>query len=174
VTLSAVVERYAQFEKRGVRFYRGLAARFAADAAAARLWVEMADAEASHFALLELSLDWIAMAGGAAGSGPAVGPEELERVDARMREIEAAAERPDATLADAVDLALRWEELELPRVLDLLPHLPDRARGRVLAAMVGEAAGHYRGLGELARAAGGPGHGARLAALAGRARAALG
>jgi len=173
VNLSALVERYAQFEKRGVGFYRGLAERFAADATAARLWREMSNTEASHFALLELTQDWIAMAGGG-GSAPAVTPASLDALAARMGGIEEAGEAPGTTLAEAVALAVDWEELELPRIIDLVPHLPARAQGRVLAGMVAEAAEHYRLLMELAHAAGAPGAVERVAALAERARAALG
>lgn len=173
MNLSALVERYAQFEKRGVGFYRGLAERFAPDAAAARLWREMSNTEASHFALLELAQDWIAMSGGG-GSAPAATPENLDALAARMGEIEKAAERPGTTLAAAVALAVGWEELELPRIIDLVPHLPAKARGRVLAGMIAEAAEHYRLLMELARAAGAPGTVERVSALAERARAALG
>ena len=173
MSLSALVERYAQFEKRGVGFYRGLAERFAADAAAARLWREMSNTEASHFALLELTQDWIAMSGGGA-SAPATTPEGLDALAARMGEIEAAAEGPGTTLAEAVALAVDWEELELPRIIDLVPHLPAKAQGRVLAGMIAEAAEHYRLLMELANAAGPPGALARVSALAERARATLG
>jgi hypothetical protein len=173
VNLSALVERYAQFEKRGVGFYRGLAERFAADAGAARLWREMSNTEASHFALLELTQDWIAMSGGG-GSAPDATPESLDALAARMGEIEEAAGRPGTTLDAAVALAARWEELELPRIIDLVPHLPAKARGRVLAGMIAEAAEHYRLLMELARAAGAPGAAERVSALAERARAALG
>lgn len=173
MTLSALVECYAQFEKRGVAFYRGLAERFRAHAAAARLWREMSNTEASHFALLELTQDWIAMAGGAA-SAPPVTPETLEAVAARMADLEAASERPGATLAEALDVTLSWEELELPRILELLPHLTGKARGAVMAGMIAEAAEHYRVLGELCETAGAAGQAARVIALAERARAALG
>ena len=173
MSLSTLVERYAQFEKRGVGFYRGLAERFAADAGAARLWREMSNTEASHFALLELAQDWIAMSGGG-GSAPAVTAENLDALAARMGEIEATAERPDTTLAAAVTLAVDWEELELPRILDLVPHLPAKAQGHVLAGMIAEAAEHYRLLMALAHSAGAPGAAERVRALAERARAALG
>jgi hypothetical protein len=172
VNLSALVERYAQFEKRGVGFYRGFAERFAGEAGAARLWREMSNTEASHFALLGLAQDWIAMAGGNP-TVPGATPEALDAIGARMDEIEEAGSRPGLALADAVGLTVAWEELELPRILDLLPHLPTKAHGRVLAGMVAEAAEHYRLIEELARAAGLPDDADRVVALADLARAAV-
>jgi rubrerythrin len=173
MTLTALLERYAQFEKRGVGFYRGLAERFHASPAAARLWREMSNTEASHFALLELCQDWVAMAGGGA-SGPPITEAALDELGRRMTALEEAAQREGCTLAEAVALSIAWEELELPRILELVPHLPGQARGRVLAGMIAEAQEHYRVLMELARAAGAPGQAERAAALGEQCRAALG
>ena len=173
MNLAALVERYAQLEKRGVGFYRALAERFSAEAAPARLWREMSNTEASHFALLGLAQDWIAMAGGGA-SAPEADDADLAALAGRMDELAAAAGRPATTLAEAVALSVSWEELELPRILDLLPHLPTKAHGRVLAGMVAEAAEHYRILGELAEAVGATAAAERIDALGERARAALG
>jgi len=170
MSLGALVERHAQLEKRGVGFYRGLATRFASHATAARLWREMSNTEASHFALLELAQDWIAMAGGAS-SAPT---DALDAVAARMSEIEAAAEAVDTTLEAAVALTADWEEIELPRILELVPHLPGKAQGLVLAGMVAESPEHYRILAELAKATDVPAVVERAAALAERARTALG
>jgi len=173
MTLGALLERYAQFEKRGVGLYRGLAERFAADPAAARLWREMSNTEASHFALFELAQDWVAMAGGGSAP-PAATSESLDMLARRMGEIEDRAADPGTTLSTAVSLTVAWEELELPRVLELLPYLPAKAQGRVLAGMIGEAPEHYRLLSELAVAAGGAQDTERIAALASIARGALG
>jgi len=173
VNLSVVIERYTQFERRGVGFYRGLAERFAGEAGAARLWREMSNTEASHGALLGLAEDWIAMAGASANT-TAVTPESLDALSARMDAIEQDAGRPGVALAEAVALSVSWEELELPRILEILPHLPPKAHGSVLAGMVAEAAEHYRLLSELARAVGAPGVAERVAALAEEARAAVG
>jgi hypothetical protein len=174
VTLPALVERYAQFERRGVVFYRALAEGFPADAAAAQLWREMSNTEASHFALLALAQDWIAMAGGTGSAPPGATPEALDSLGRRMGELEEAAARPGTTLPEAVALAIAWEELELPRILELVPHLPANARARVFTGMVAEATEHYRVLGELAKAVGLPGADERIAALTSMARAGLG
>jgi hypothetical protein len=172
VNLPAVVERYAALEKRGMLFYRGLHERFHAHPAAARIWRELSNTEASHFALLELSQDWIALAGGG-GSVPPVTEESLGALSVLLTELETDAARPDCALEDATLLTIRWEELELPRILDLIPHLPAKARAHVMAGMVAEAAEHYRVLLELVKAAGAPAQVERVAALTERCRAAL-
>jgi hypothetical protein len=172
VNLTAVVERYAALEKRGMLLYRGLHERFHAHPAAARIWRDLSDTEASHFALLELSQDWIALAGGGA-SAPPVTEESLGALSALLTEIETGAAHPECALEDATLLTIRWEELELPRILDLLPHLPAKARAHVMSGMVAEAAEHYRILLELAKAAGAPAQAERVAALIERCRAAL-
>jgi rubrerythrin len=172
VTLAALLERHAELEKRGVSFYRTLADRFAFEIAAARLWRELSSTEASHFAVLERAQDWSALAG-PEQAGRELAGNHLEAISDRMQELEEAAQRAGTTLADAVELSILWEELELPRILDLLEHLPDKARERVLAGMIGELSEHYRMLIDLARAAGAPGNAARVSAMAARARAAL-
>ena len=172
MNLTAVVEQYAALEKRGMLFYRGLHERFHADPVAARIWRGLSDTEASHFALLELCQDWIALAGGGA-SAPPVTEESLEALSALLTELETQAARPDCRLEDATLLAIRWEELELPRIVELLPHLPAKARGHVMSGMVAEAAEHYRILHDLVTAAGAPAQAERVAALTERCRAAL-
>lgn len=173
MTLTALVERYAQFEKQGVGFYRALADRFRADTACARIWREMSNTEASHFALLALAQDWIAMAK-AAPDAPPVAPEDLERLAARMAGLERAAEREDCGLAEAVNLTIAWEELELPRIVELVRYLPAPAQERVRAGMIAETAEHCRMLMELVKVAGAPSLAERVAALASDARSALG
>jgi hypothetical protein len=173
VTLVELVERYAQLEKRAVGFYRGLADRFAANPAAARLWRELSNTEASHFALLELAQDWIAMAKGAGGMPP-VTPDALASLDARHAALERAAEANGLTAEAAVGLSIEWEELELPRIVELSRHLPPPAQGRVMAGMIAEGAEHYRLLMELVMAAGGPGHDERVTALGRAAKEAIG
>ena len=173
MTLNAVVERYAQLEKRGVLFYRGLAERFPEHPVAARVWRELSNTEASHFALLELAQDWIAMAGGGENPPP-VTEAGLDTQSARMAEIEAASARPGGGIDEAVELTIRWEEAELPRILELVTHLPARARGQVMAGMIAEAPEHYRVLLDLVKASGGPGQAERVAALVDSCRAALG
>ena len=173
MTLTELVERYAQFEKRAVGFYRGLGERFAVQPAAARLWREMSNTEASHFALLELAQDWIAMAKGAGGMPPVTGAA-LDALAARLGELEAAAAAPGLTPEAAVGLSIEWEELELPRIVELVRHLPARAQGRVMAGMIAEAAEHYRMLMELVNAAGSPEQAGRVTALEQSAREAIG
>jgi rubrerythrin len=173
VNLNAVLERYAGLEKRGVLFYRGLAERWHDHHEAARLWRELSNTEASHFALLELAQDWVAMAGGGQ-SAPALDEAAFEALSARMAELEAAAGRSDCAREEAVELSIRWEELELPRILELVAHLPARARGQVMAGMVAEGVEHYRMLQELVRVAGAASQAERVNTLAERCRSALG
>jgi len=173
VTLTELVERYAQFEKRAVGFYRGLAGRFATNAEAARLWQEMSNTEASHFALLELAQDWIAMAKGAGGMPP-VTAADLDALAARLDRLEAAAEAAGLTPAAAVGLSIEWEELELPRIVELVRHLPPHAQGRVMAGMIAEAGEHYRMLMELVRAVGDTAQTERVSTLERSAREAIG
>lgn len=170
--LGTLVARSAQLEKRAMAFYRQLAERFAAHPEAARLWREMSNTEASHFALLQLTEDWVAMAGAQAQETP-VTPEALEALSDRLAALEAAG-RADCGLADAAELTVAWEELELPRVIELVGELPGTARGRVLAGMIGEAEEHFRILMELMGAAGAAALAGRVSALAERARAVLG
>ena len=154
MTLEAVLEAYAGFERRALLFYRRLAERFGDQARASQHWRQMADAEASHFTLLRLAPDWIQMEEGPK-SDPGLDTAALDAFSARLGQLEAAAERPGLTLAEAVELTLAWEELELPRILDLLRCLPERARSQVRAGIIGEAGKHYADLMELAQAGGG-------------------
>ncbi len=164
------IEAYAGYEKRALTLYRKLAERFRDHAQATRLWRQMSDAEASHFTTLQLAPDWIAMAG-----GPKVDlelePAALDALGGRLGQIETAAERPGLSFPEAVELTLAWEELELPRVLELLSSLPEQVRGRLRAGMLGESARHYADLLELANAAGVSGLAERVEALRARAGA---
>ncbi|HUG38548.1 MAG TPA: hypothetical protein VML54_16435, partial [Candidatus Limnocylindrales bacterium] len=153
--LATLLTRSAPLEKRALVFYRELAERFAAHAEAARLWREMSNTEASHFALLQLAEDWVTMAG-ARDQETGVTSEDFDALGAALTAIEDAAARADCGLAEAAELTVRWEELELPRVVRLAGELPGTARGRVMAGMIGEAEEHFRMLGELIRVAGAP------------------
>ncbi len=168
--LNAIVERHAQLEKRAMLLYRGLAERFHGHAEASRIWRELSNTEASHFALLELTQDWITMAGAATTSAPR--GDSLEAAASGAPTLEAAA--GDCEIERAVDLSLQWEELELPRVLELVAGLPARAQARVMAGLIAESAEHYRILMELVKVAGTPEQAPRVSALAEGARAALG
>ena len=169
--LEALIEAYAGYEKRALQLYRKLAEGFSDNPRASRHWRQMSDAEASHFTLLQLALDWTAMAG-EPKTNPEQEPAALDALTAELHRIEQTAEQPGLTLEAAVELTLAWEELEPPRILELLPYLPGRAQGQVRAVMVGEAEKHYADLMELVREAGAAGLEERVQAL--RARAATG
>ena len=151
--IMAALEAFRGLERRGVDFYRKLAERFG-DGPSGRLWRECMNTEASHHAIFMLCLDWAHMWRWT-GPKPDVpaDPAELRGEEAALAALEAEAERADLTEAGAVELALRWEERELPRVLFIAPHAPGRGR-RQLLAMVKEAEEHYNDLEQLARRAG--------------------
>lgn len=152
--LPRLLEALSTFEKRGMTFYRRFAARFHAIPEASRLWTEMSNAEAGHFAVLTLAQDLVQM-----GHHPGEPLQEitlasLHEMEERLAALETQGEAPDLTLAQAVHLALAWEEDELPRVLALLPALPPQARGRILSGVFAEASLHYDCLKTLAELAG--------------------
>jgi hypothetical protein len=148
--LMAALEAFRSFERRGSDFYRKLAERFP-DGKAGRLWRESMHTEASHDAIFMLCLDWAHMW---RWTGPRpevpVEPADLAREEAALAALEGEADRSDLTPADAVELALRWEERELARILFVAPHAPGRGRGQLLA-MLRETEEHVRDLEELAR-----------------------
>ena len=147
--IMAALEAFRGLERRGIDFYRTLAERFP-EGASGRLWRECMNTEASHHAIFMLCLDWAHMW---RWTGPK--PEVPTHADDIAREaealaaLEAEAAAPELTEAAAVELALRWEERELPRVLFIAGHAPGRGKGQLLA-MVKEAEEHYRDLEELA------------------------
>jgi rubrerythrin len=153
MTLETVLETYAGYEKRAMQFYRQLSGRFADQAEVSRFWRQMSDAEASHFAVLTLAVDWVVMA----GKGTSV-PDSIETILStaalEMAKLERAAESPSLTSRDAVRLTVSWEEKELRRILELLPHLPEKVCGQVRAGILGEAKKHYEGLAELIKQVG--------------------
>jgi len=151
--IMAALEAFRGFERRGVDFYRILAERFA-DGKGGRLWRECMNTEASHHAIFMLCLDWAHMWRWT-GPKPDVpaDPGDLAREAESVAALEAEAARPDLSERDAVELALRWEEGELPRVLFIAPHAPGRGKGQLLA-MLKEAEEHYKDLEELARLTG--------------------
>lgn len=151
--IMAALEAYRGLERRGIDFYRILADRFP-DGASGRLWRECMSTEASHHAIFMLCLDWAHMWRWT-GPKPQVpaDPDDLAREAEALAALEAEAARPDLTEPAAVELALRWEERELPRVLFIAGYAPGRGKGQLLA-MVKEAEEHYRDLEELAGKAG--------------------
>jgi rubrerythrin len=151
--LMAALEAYRAFERRGIDFYRTLAERFGAEKSG-RLWRECMNTEAGHQAIFMLCLDWAHMW---RWTGPRpevpVEPAAIEDAERSLAALEAEAGRGDLTEAEAVELAVRWEEGELPRVLFIAPHAPGRGKGQLLA-MIREAEAHYNDLEELAHMVG--------------------
>jgi hypothetical protein len=151
--LMAALEAYRGFERRGIDFYRTLAERFGA-AKSGRLWRECMNTEAGHQTIFMLCLDWAHMW---RWTGPRpevpVEPADLRDAERAMIALEAEAARPDLTEAEAVELAVRWEEGELPRVRFIAAHAPGRGKGQLLA-MIREAEAHFNDLEELARTVG--------------------
>ncbi|HLC42928.1 MAG TPA: hypothetical protein VJO34_15050 [Methylomirabilota bacterium] len=153
MTLATALQAYADYEKRAMQFYRRLSDRFVDQTDASRLWRQMSDTEASHFALLTLAEDWVALAG--KGESDAGGIElTLNAAANAVAKLEGAAESPLLTSGDAALLTLNWEEQELQRILALIPHLPEKASDQVRAGIVGEANQHYASLAELLRQVG--------------------
>lgn len=153
MTLVALLERYAGYERRALLLYRDFASRFRDDADSARLWRALSDAEASHFTTLRLAVDRMAMAGAAAmeAGSLADGLDDLER---RLREVEEDAASPGLTMVDAVGLAATWEDLEIARIGSLVAALPASVRPHVEPGLLGEMDRHHGDLLALARATG--------------------
>lgn len=149
--LMPILEAYAALEKQGVEFYRTLGERFP-DMKGSRLWAEMANTEASHQAILMLAMDWTHLWKGPK-SEPPIEAAELDEAIQAAGDLLAEAERPGLSAARAVELAVAWEEQELPRILAIAPYCPGRGQGQLLA-MVAEAVGHYDDLAALARETG--------------------
>ncbi len=167
--IMAALEVFRGLEARGVAFYRTLAERFGGTKGA-RLWRECMNTEASHQTIFMLCLDWAHMW---RWTGPKpevdVDPADLAREEATLAALAQEAERADLTEAAALELALRWEERELPRVLFIAPHAPGRGKGQLLA-MIREAEEHYNDLEELARLVGDTALVDRIEALRAQAR----
>jgi len=145
------LEACSTFERRGIAFYRRLAGRFHDPPEASRLWTRMSDMEAGHFAILTLSQDLVQMTGDAPSE---ITSATFDETEDRLTALESQGETPSLTLAEAVHLALAWEEIELPRVLALLPALPPEARRRMLSGLLAETDLHYDCLTALAGLAG--------------------
>jgi hypothetical protein len=170
----AALEAFRDLERRGIEFYRVLGERVG-DERSARLWRECMHTEASHQTIFMLCLDWAHMW---RWTGPKpdvpVDAADLAREADALTALEAEAGQAGLTAAAALDVALRWEERELSRLLFIAPHAPGRGKGQLLA-MVKEAEAHYGDLAELARLVGaGPDALERLDAVRVRARTATG
>jgi hypothetical protein len=167
MTLAAILESYAGYERRALLLYRRLSERFAADPASSRLWRAMSDAEAGHFTTLQLATDRLAMAGGAATDVDA----DTAAIEQRVAALEQAAAATALSAPQAAQLTLEWEEAEIARITALLPSIPEGLRARVRAGLLGEIDAHHADLRALLTAAGCRGLDARLEALARLARA---
>ncbi|HUF92214.1 MAG TPA: hypothetical protein VMR23_07550 [Candidatus Limnocylindria bacterium] len=150
MTLAALIEAYAGYERRALLLYRRLSERFAADAVASRHWRAMSDAEAGHFTTLQLATDRLAMAGGAAIDVDA----DVAAIETRLAALEQAAAATALNAAQAALLTLEWEEAEIARITALLPSIPEPVRARVRTGLLGEIDTHYADLRALLAAAG--------------------
>lgn len=148
------LEACSTFERRGITFYRGFAGRFHDPPEASRLWTKMSDTEAGHFALLTLSQDLVQITRSPGESPLEITFASLDETEDRLKALESQGEASSLTMAEAVHLAVAWEEIELRRVLALLPALPLEARRRMLSGLLAETDLHYDCLNALARLAG--------------------
>jgi hypothetical protein len=114
----------------------------------------MSDMEAGHFAILTLSQDLVQMRPAPGDAPSEITSATFDETEARLTALESQGETPGLTLAEAVHLALAWEEIELPRVLALLPALPLDARRRMFSGLLAETDRHYDCLKALAGLAG--------------------
>ena len=169
MSLSTLLERFAAAERRALDLYRRFAEHFAADPEAARLWVELSNAEAAHFAILRLAVDTVRMAGAEKVPDPA-GGDSLEAIEETLAALEARAASGTLTPADAVEAAVTLEQEELPRIRRILGALPPPARGSVLGGIVLGLPAHYACLAKLAARGGIPGAAGTLEALQEEAR----
>jgi hypothetical protein len=149
MTLAALIEAYAGYERRALLLYRRLSERFAADGVASRHWRAMSDAEAGHFTTLQLATDRLAMAGGTAIDVDV----DVVAIEQRVAALEATAAAA-LSVAQAVQLTLEWEEAEAARITTLLPSIPEPVRARVRSGLLGEIDAHYGDLRALLAAAG--------------------
>jgi hypothetical protein len=133
--LVKVLSELAAFERRAIMLYRAYAERFSAHPAASRLWWEMSEAEAGHFATLTLAGDLLDLPGNIAPGGDLAPAPPIEATDRLYRTAEAAV-AASLDLGIAVDTALRLEESELPWIRTLLTSLAGRARASILTGVL--------------------------------------
>lgn len=156
MSVATLLEQFAASERRALELYRRFAERFAADPETARLWLEMSNVEAAHFAILRLAADAVRM--GRPGTPepepePSASPAATE---GSLAALEARAAGGALTPAEAVQAALTLEQEELPRIRQILGALPPPARGSVLGGLVQGLPAHYACLGRLAARGGVP------------------
>ncbi len=154
---AALAERAAKLEQRAMQAYRALATRFSGREAGRR-FAEMAEGEAQHYAVLNLSGDFVRMAKDLP-PGPVESEADLAAAEPLVAALEAAGQTgtdvpPEVALTSAVEAAVRFESQELPRVAALLRALPEPACGRARAGIGRTLPGHYAALEALARESG--------------------
>ncbi|HSB69494.1 MAG TPA: hypothetical protein VLT62_09195 [Candidatus Methylomirabilis sp.] len=129
-----ILAEIATYERRAVLLYRAYAGRFTANPAVSRLWGEMSDAEAAHFATLTLAGDLLGLPGNVAPKGDALPAPPIDATERLYQAAEAAAGGLD--LAAAVETAFRLEQNELPWIRILLASLAGRARASILTGVL--------------------------------------
>jgi rubrerythrin len=154
VSIGTLLEQFAASERRALELYRRFAERFAADPETARLWLEMSNVEAAHFAILRLAVDTVRM--GRGGSPDPVLSGSPAAAEGSLAALEARAAGGALTPLEAVQAALTLEQEELPRIRQILSALPPRARGSLLGGLVQGLPAHYACLGRLAARGGAP------------------
>jgi rubrerythrin len=125
----------AAFERRAIMLYRAYAERFSANPAVSRLWSEMSEAEAGHFATLTLAGDLLDLPGNTAPNGVSLAAPPTNVTDALYRAAETAV-TGSLELATAVETAFRLEQNELPWMRTLLVALAGRARASILTGVL--------------------------------------
>lgn len=115
--------------------YRAYAERFSANSAVSRLWWEMSEAEAGHFATLTLASDLLDLPGNVAPDGDSV-PAPPTDATAGLYHAAEAAVAASLELGAAVETAFRLEQNELPYIRTLLTSLAGRARASILTGVL--------------------------------------
>ena len=139
--LSKTLAELAAFERRAIMLYRAYAERFAANPAVSRLWSEMSEAEAGHFATLTLASDLLELPGNTAPNGVSLAAPPTDATEALYRGAEAAI-AGSLELTTAVETAFRLEQNELPWMRTLLAALAGRARASILTGVLPAFATH--------------------------------
>ena len=133
--LVKVLAELAAFERRAIMLYRAYAERFSATPAVSRLWWEMSEAEAGHFATLTLAGDLLDLPGNVAPGGDSVPAPPTEATEGLYQAAETAV-AAGLDLGTAVETAFRLEENELPWIRTLLTRLAGRARASILTGVL--------------------------------------
>jgi hypothetical protein len=111
----------------------------------------MSDAEAGHFAILRLAEDRLP-AESMAVEGPSFDDNRLAEWTSALEQLDARGRRPGIAPAEAAEVTLAWELEELPRLLELLSALPERARRLTAAGFLEGAEEHLQCLRGLLKA----------------------